>query len=152
MACGAVGGVVGHKLDQQAKELQQVADTRRTEDGIITTLKNNILFESGSYTLMPVATDAVAQISGIIKKYPGDHVVVVGYTDDVGSENANQVLSEKRANTVRSCMITQGVASNSLEAVGMGESSPVAPNINDENRAKNRRVELKITMPEEKKS
>jgi outer membrane protein OmpA-like peptidoglycan-associated protein len=148
----AIGGGIGYKLDKQAKELQQVAETKRTEDGIITTLKNNILFASGSYTLMPAATDAVAQISAILKKYPEDNIVVAGYTDDVGSENANQVLSEKRANAVRSSMIVHGVAANSIQAVGMGESSPVAPNINDENRAKNRRVELKITMPEGKKS
>jgi outer membrane protein OmpA-like peptidoglycan-associated protein len=148
---GIVGGGVGYKLDKQAKDLQQIAETKRTEDGIVTTLKNNILFKTGSYTLAPAATDAVSQISAIIKKYPEDHIVVVGYTDDTGSENTNQVLSEKRANAVRTYMIADGIASNSVEAVGMGESSPVAPNINDENRAKNRRVELKITMPENKK-
>jgi outer membrane protein OmpA-like peptidoglycan-associated protein len=147
---GMVGSGIGYKLDKQAKELEAVAETRRTDEGIITTLKENILFPTGSYALKPTAGNAVSQISSIIKKYPEDKIVVIGHTDDVGSENFNQTLSEKRAGTVRSYMIAQGIPAASVEAVGLGESSPLVPNTNDANRAKNRRVELSITMPDKK--
>ncbi len=146
-AAGAVlGGGFGYHLDQQAKELAEVAETKRTEEGIITTLKNNILFDSNSATLKPEAMDAIGQLSDIIKKYPEDYVIVAGYTDEVGSAAHNQQLSEQRAKTVRLAMISKGVPAQSAEAVGMGESNPVGDNKTEAGRAKNRRVELQITM------
>lgn len=146
-AAGAVlGGGFGYYLDRQARELEQIAETRRTEDGIVTTLKNNILFDSNSATLKPEAMDAIGQISDIIKKYPEDYVIVAGYTDDKGSDAHNLQLSEQRAKTVRLAMIAKGVPPASVEATGMGESNPVGDNKTEEGRAKNRRVELQITM------
>ncbi len=149
-AAGAGTGLgvgLGYYLDREATELEKIAETRRTEDGIITTLKNSVLFNSDSATLKkPEAMDAISQISDIIKRYPDDYVFVVGYADDRGSENHNLQLSEQRAKIVRLAMISKGVAPDKVEAMGMGESNPVGDNKTDASRAKNRRVELQITM------
>jgi outer membrane protein OmpA-like peptidoglycan-associated protein len=150
-AAGAIlGGGVGNYLDKQAKELEQLAETKRTENGIITTMKGNLLFDSGKADLKPAAIDSVNQISDIIKKYPEDKVLVIGYTDDVGPSDVNQRLSEQRAQAVRLAMIARGIPSASIEPVGMGEAGPTAPNTTAEGRAKNRRVELQITIDESK--
>ncbi len=150
-ATGALlGGTIGNRLDKQAKELEAVAETQRTENGIVTTLKDNILFDSGKAALKPIAYDSVNQIADIIKKYPEDRVIVVGYTDSVGSDASNQALSMQRAQSVRLAMIERGVPASSVEAVGMGEAKPVATNDTAEGRAKNRRVELQISVDESK--
>jgi outer membrane protein OmpA-like peptidoglycan-associated protein len=146
VAGGLLGGGVGNYLDKQAKELEQLAETKRTENGIITTLKNNLLFDTGKADLKPAAVDSINQISDIIKKYPEDKLIVVGYTDSIGSDAYNQGLSEHRAQAVRLAMIARGIPAASIEAVGMGKSNPVASNATEEGRAKNRRVELQISV------
>lgn len=150
-AAGALlGGGVGNYLDKQAKELEVLAETKRTENGIITTLKSNLLFDSGKADLKPAAVDSVNQISDIIKKYPEDKVIVVGYTDNVGGSDLNQRLSMQRAQSVRLAMIARGVPAASIEPVGMGATNFVASNDTAEGRAKNRRVELQISIDESK--
>jgi outer membrane protein OmpA-like peptidoglycan-associated protein len=150
VAGGLLGGGIGNYLDKQAKELEQLAETKRTEDGIVTTLKSNLLFDSAKADLKPAAVDSVQQIADIIKKYPEDKVIVVGYTDDQGSDSYNQRLSEQRAQAVRLAMINRGIPAASVEPVGMGEASPVAANTTAEGRAKNRRVELQISIDQSK--
>jgi outer membrane protein OmpA-like peptidoglycan-associated protein len=147
---GLLGGGVGNYLDKQAKELSQLAETKRTENGIVTTLKNNLLFDTGKANLKPAAIDSINQISDIIKKYPEDKLIVVGFTDDVGTDANNQRLSEQRAQSVRLAMITRGVPAASIEPIGMGEANPVALNTTAEGRAQNRRVELQISIDETK--
>lgn len=150
-AAGALlGGTIGNRLDKQAKELEVLSETKRTENGIITTLKGNLLFDTGKADLKPAAVDSVNQISDIIKKYPEDKLLVIGYTDDIGPADANQRLSEQRAQAVRLAMIARGIPASSIEPVGMGEANPAAPNTTEEGRAKNRRVELQITIDESK--
>lgn len=143
---GLMGGAIGNRLDKQAQELAQIAETRRTENGIVTTLKNNLLFDTAKADLKPVAADSVNQISDILKKYPENKIIVVGFTDDRGSDAYNQNLSLQRAQAVRLSMVGRGVPASALEAVGMGEASPVAPNTTEEGRSKNRRVELQISV------
>lgn len=154
-AVGAVvgsllGGGIGNYLDKQAKELEQIAETKRNEDSIITTLKNNILFDTGKANLKPEALESINQIADIIKKYPEDKIIVIGHTDNVGSDVLNQRLSEHRAQAVRLAMIGRGVPSGSIEQVGMGESNPIDSNDTEAGRARNRRVELQITIDESK--
>jgi outer membrane protein OmpA-like peptidoglycan-associated protein len=150
-AAGAMMGAgIGNYLDKQAKELAQVAETKRTEDGIITTLKNNILFDTDSSVLKPRALDSINQLADIIKKYPEDRLVVVGHTDDRGTTEYNERLSLQRAQAVKLQMASRGVPAASMEAMGQGESQPAAPNTTDDGRAKNRRVELHITVDQSK--
>lgn len=151
-AVGALmGGTIGNRLDKQARELAVLTETRRTEDGIVTTLKNSLLFDTGKADLKPLAAENIQKITDIVKKYPENHIVVVGYTDDQGTEESNQKLSERRAQAVRLTMVTQGFPASAVEAVGQGESNPVASNKTAEGRAKNRRVELLISADPSKK-
>jgi OOP family OmpA-OmpF porin len=80
---------------------------------------------------------------GVMKKNPSMSVEIQGHTDSVGSDEFNQKLSERRAQSVMEYFIGQGIAKNRLTAVGFGESKPVASNETDAGRAKNRRVQLK---------
>lgn len=149
-ATGAVlGGAVGNRLDKQAKELAQVAETRRTEEGILVNLKNDILFETGKANLKSEAVERISQIGDILAKYPEDRIVVVGHTDNTGSDAFNQRLSENRANAVKVQLLSRGVPAENITVMGMGESQPVASNDVPEGRAKNRRVELNITIPQQ---
>lgn len=146
-AAGAVlGTAIGNKMDKQARELEVLAETQRTENGIITTMRENLLFDSGKSVLKPSAKDSVNAIADIIKNYPEDHIIVVGHTDNVGSDSYNQQLSEQRARAVRLQMVERGVPATSIEAMGQGETSPVADNGTVAGRAKNRRVELQISV------
>ena len=146
---GLAGGLVGKRLDKQAQELSEVAETKRTEEGILTTLKNNILFETNSAVLKPEAIDQIGQVAKIIARHPEDHVTVVGHTDSKGTPDYNQLLSEKRAQAVRLQIVSHGVPPGNAEAVGQGESQPIASNDSEEGRAKNRRVEIIISVPPE---
>jgi outer membrane protein OmpA-like peptidoglycan-associated protein len=150
-AAGAVlGGAIGNRLDKQAKELEALAETKRTENGIVTKLKGDILFDSGSATLKPAAATNLNQIAAIIKKYPEDRVLFVGHTDSTGKATKNQTLSEQRAKTVMDHMAAQGLPAGTLAFQGMGPSQPVASNDTPDGRSRNRRVELQITVDESK--
>ncbi|MBL8024383.1 MAG: OmpA family protein [Elusimicrobia bacterium] len=146
-----LGAGVGNRLDRQARELEALAETRRTENGIVTTLKDSLLFDSGKADLKSAAIENIEKITDILKKYPENRLVVVGYTDSTGTTAQNQRLSERRAQAVRLAMITRGLSSSVVEAVGQGSSNPVAPNTTAEGRAKNRRVELLISAETPKK-
>ncbi len=141
---GLLGGAVGNRLDKQARELEKVAETQRTTDGILVNLKNDLLFQTGSATLTPEAKTQLNQLGGIMVKYPTNQITVVGHTDDVGSATSNQTLSNQRAAAVQQVLIQSGLPVSRLRTVGMGESQPIAEGTSAATRAKNRRVELKI--------
>ncbi len=140
----AAGGLIGNRLDKQAQELAEVAETKRTADGILVNLKNDLLFETGKATLTPEANTQLTQLGSILVKYPNNQVTVHGYTDSVGTEAFNESLSLKRAHAVQGVLRASGVPENQLRTEGHGEHMPLVGNDTKENRAKNRRVELKI--------
>ena len=145
------GGTIGNRLDKQAKELAQVAETKRTADGILVNLKNDLLFETGKAELTSEATGQLAQLGAILAKYPKDHVTVAGHTDNVGTASANSTLSLHRAQAVQDVLIQNGVAAGQVSTEGFGASKPLAANTSKAGRAKNRRVELYIVDTEAKK-
>lgn len=146
----ALGGVVGNRLDKQAKELEKVAETKRTEQGIVTKLKSDILFDTGKADLKPAAKTNITKLAEILKKYPENVITVKGYTDSQGSDDLNKTLSEKRAGAVKEYLAKGGVPGETLSTVGMGKENPVADNTSADGRAKNRRVEIEITVDESK--
>jgi len=141
------GGSVGLYLDKQHKELEKVAETKRTENGIIVNMKNDILFDTGSAELKKEAIDQLVQVGDIVAKYGDDRVKIEGHTDAVGGTDYNQSLSEKRADAVKTVLVARGVKDNQISVVGYGETKPIAPNDTAEGKAKNRRVELHIDVP-----
>ncbi len=145
---GLLGGGAGAYLDKQAAELARIAETKRTEQGIVTKLKSDITFSSGSANVK--AQQNIQQIAQIIAKYPEDIVKVVGHTDSTGSDAFNQSLSQQRAQNVMQIMTANGVPAGSITAIGMGENAPIADNNSSTGRQQNRRVEIQITVDESK--
>jgi hypothetical protein len=105
----------------------------------------DVLFDFNKASLKPTARERLAKVAGIILAYPDIKLNVEGFTDSIGSDEYNQVLSEKRAATVRDYLISQGVNLNSVSAQGFGKSNPVASNTTAQGRQLNRRVELVVT-------
>ncbi len=145
---GAVaGGVAGNIIDRQAQDLAQVAETRRTNEGILVSLKSDILFDSGLSSLKGNSANQIDRIGDILAKYPDDRILVMGHTDSQGSAGYNQQLSEERANSVKAELLNRMENSN-ITVMGMGKSQPIASNNTAAGRTRNRRVELKITVPD----
>jgi outer membrane protein OmpA-like peptidoglycan-associated protein len=146
-ALGAsLGGFVGNRLDKQAKELERLAEVRRTEDGLVAKLKSDLLFDTDSSSLKNSTLANIDQIAQVLKKYPENNITVVGHTDADGSAKHNQVLSQARAASVAGKLASDGVPSAHLISKGEGETQPVADNKSPAGKARNRRVELVITV------
>ena len=105
---------------------------------------NNLFFDTGQYQLAGKSKTELQKLSTFMQHYPDIKIEISGHTDDVGSDKANQELSEKRAHSVVAYLTAQGIAKGRLSAIGYGKSRPVKANTSDENRQLNRRIELKI--------
>jgi len=143
----AAGGVVGHRMDQQQKELQQIPGvevTRPAENEIAVQLTNDILFDFNSAALRPESQRTLRDLAANFQRYPDETVGVEGHTDNVGSVEYNQNLSERRAYSVKDYLVTEGVPSSRVTAIGYGETRPKASNETPEGRQLNRRVEIHI--------
>jgi outer membrane protein OmpA-like peptidoglycan-associated protein len=121
-----------------------ILETRDTARGLVVNM-SDVLFDSGKFTLRPLAREKLAKISGIVLAYPTLRLAVEGNTDSVGTEMFNQTLSEQRAQGVRSYLTQQGVPESSTTAAGFGKSRPIASNETAEGRQQNRRVELVVS-------
>jgi outer membrane protein OmpA-like peptidoglycan-associated protein len=138
---------VRDREELRAKLLQQfnlILETRDTARGLVVNM-SDVLFDSGQYTLRPMAREKLAKISGIVLAYPTLMLAVEGNTDSVGTEEFNQTLSEKRAESVRTYLTKQGVPEGSTTAAGFGKSRPIASNATSDGRQQNRRVELIVS-------
>lgn len=150
-AMGAgVGGLIGNRLDKQKKELEKIAETKRTEQGLVTKLKSDILFDTGKADLKPEAKKNLTEMAQIMKKYPENVLMINGHTDSTGSAAINEELSKKRAEAVRSHLVSNGIPSETVSTQGLGPSQPVADNKTDAGRRQNRRVEIEISVDESK--
>ena len=141
------GGSVGLYLDKQAKELEKVAETRRTEQGLLVSMKSEILFDSGSAVLKESAVTKLGEVGDILARYGDDRVRVEGHTDATGSARVNEDLSMRRADAVKRVLVGRGVKEGQITILGMGETRPLADNKSVAGRASNRRVELHIDVP-----
>ena len=138
---------VRDREELRARLLQQfnlILETRDTARGLVVNM-SDVLFDSGKYTLRPLAREKLAKISGIVLAYPSLKLAVEGNTDSVGTELFNQDLSEKRAEGVRTYLTQQGVPEGSTTATGFGKTRPIASNDTSEGRQQNRRVELIVS-------
>jgi len=146
---GAVAGAaVGNYLDKQARELEKVAETQRTEEGLLLNLRNDLLFETNSAVLTESAVTQVSAIGDILVKYPEDRIRIEGHTDSRGTAPYNEALSMRRAEAVYRVLTSRGVTPRQIMVLGRGETEPVAPNETPSGRSANRRVELHIDVPQ----
>ena len=147
---GTLGGLAGARMDKQAKELAKVAETKRTDQGLVTKLKNDILFDTGKSDLKENARKSLQEMAAIMKKYPENVLAVNGYTDNVGTDQFNEHLSDERAQAVKNALVANGLPASTISVEGKGESNPVADNSSPAGRKKNRRVEIQVTVDESK--
>jgi outer membrane protein OmpA-like peptidoglycan-associated protein len=133
----------GELRAQLLSQLNSILQTRDSARGLIVNM-SDVLFDTGSSTLKPGAREKLAKISGIVMAHPGLTLQIEGHTDSVGSDEFNQQLSERRADSVRDFLIQEGVAASTIGAHGFGKTQPVASNDTPEGRQRNRRVELVV--------
>jgi outer membrane protein OmpA-like peptidoglycan-associated protein len=127
-----------------SEQLNKILQTRDSARGLIVSM-SDVLFDTGKYSLKPGAREKLAKVAGILLAYPGLNIEVGGYTDNVGGDAMNQILSENRAGSVRDYLVQQGVLITSVSAKGFGTTLPVATNDNSAGRQQNRRVELLVS-------
>jgi outer membrane protein OmpA-like peptidoglycan-associated protein len=135
--------------DAQSRNLQQELDTLQakvTERGWVVTL-GDVLFTTGQADLRSGATGHLDKLVVFLNRYPDRTVAIEGHTDSVGSEDRNQMLSQRRADAVRRYLAAQGVGDTRLSSAGKGEIDPIAENDSSTGRQMNRRVELIISNP-----
>jgi len=135
--------------EQQNAELQRQVNelhARPTDRGLVVTL-GDVLFASGKADIMSGSAGNLNKLAAFLNRYPDRTVLIEGYTDNVGSEQYNQGLSERRADSVKSYLAGQGIGMLRLSASGKGESGAVADNSSATARQQNRRVEVVISNP-----
>ena len=148
---GAAGAVIGHQMDQQAKEIDasvEGATVERVGEGIQVTFASGLLFPYDSDVLQPAARANLTELANSLKKYPESQLLIVGHTDDTGSDSYNMGLSQRRADAAAAFLASQGIARARIQTSGKGESEPVATNESDAGRQQNRRVEVAIYASE----
>lgn len=139
-----VGLVIARYMDNQVRELQALAETLRSGDGIIVTLPEKLLFKLNSGALEPHSRRVLRKIAAIVNKYAKTHLTVVGHTDDRGYADFDIHLSERRAQAVADALVKSGVVRSRIRIMGMGFARPIAGNDTAEGRSRNRRVEIHI--------
>jgi chemotaxis protein MotB len=138
------------QLRQQVASSQ--AHVNRLQGAIKYTVNSDLLFPSGSWQMSDDGKDVIAKMAKMLAAQQQDRLVVNGYTDNatIGPSlqrvgvTSNQILSQKRAESVMEYMIAQGVKPNMVTARGYGEADPVATNSSVQGRSQNRRVEVTL--------
>lgn len=145
---GALGGAVGAEMDRQAAALRNATSSNVgvTNNGneLVVTMPQDILFATDSANLRPDLLRDLQAVARNLQQYPNSVIQIVGHTDNTGSAAYNQELSDRRARSVASSLISNGVPSNRVSSYGVGLSQPIASNNTAEGRAQNRRVDIVI--------
>lgn len=144
---GTAGVLIGNHMDNQAEEMRrdlQNARIERVGEGIKITFDSGILFATNSSELQPTAKSNIQALTKVLNRYPDTNILIEGATDDQGTEQYNQDLSERRARSVANYAMSQNVSGSRISTIGTGEMEPVATNSTMEGRQQNRRVEIAI--------
>jgi outer membrane protein OmpA-like peptidoglycan-associated protein len=144
---GTAGVVIGNEMDKRAEEMKrdmQGAKIERVGEGIKITFDSGLLFDVNKSDLRPQAKTNLESLAKILNKYDDTNILVEGDTDNSGTEEYNQQLSERRAQSVANYLMGLGVTGARISTVGLGELNPIASNDSVEGRQQNRRVEVAI--------
>jgi outer membrane protein OmpA-like peptidoglycan-associated protein len=114
-----------------------------------TFILQNMHFATAQTTILPSSQNALNMLYELLRENPDMYIRIVGHTDDVGKDHDNQILSEGRSMSIFDEMVKRGIDPKRIQTAGRGESEPVVPNTSDENRQKNRRVEIEIISGDE---
>jgi outer membrane protein OmpA-like peptidoglycan-associated protein len=133
------------ELNRLQEALNQIAETRRTALGLVMNLgSDHMKFDFDKSDLRPENRELLSRIVGILLTSKDYQIYVYGHTDNIGTEEYNMDLSERRAQSVRDYLAEAGINPGIISTEGFGKSQPLVPGTSDEARAKNRRVELGI--------
>ena len=144
---GTAGALIGRKMDKQAEELRndlKGATVQRVGEGILITFNEGMQFDVNSSTVRSSSRTNLSELSGVLAKYEDTDILIEGHTDSSGSEDYNQTLSEKRAQSVKRVLIQNGIIASRMTAIGYGESQPLEDNSTQAGKQANRRVEVAI--------
>ena len=145
-AIGAVaGGAVGGYMDAQEEKIARIPGTtveRVDEETLLVRFESDILFDVDSAVVRGDGRATLEEVGAVLEEYEKTAVVVQGHTDSTGSDQHNQDLSERRAESVARELRQRGVDDERIATMGMGEGYPVASNTTDSGRQRNRRVEI----------
>ncbi len=145
----AIGGGIGYYMDKQEAELRHKLEGTgvrvvRNGDQIQLVMPGNITFDVNQSSIRPSFTGTLESVGLVLKEYDKTIIQIEGHTDSSGSDSYNQLLSERRASSVRDFLLNQGIEPKRTRAVGYGERYPVASNDTAAGREQNRRVELTL--------
>ncbi len=127
--------------------LAKMAAVKEEPRGLVITLSGSVLFASNQSNLLPDAQSKLNEVAQVLLSTKERKIVVEGHTDSQGSDSSNQLLSQRRADAVRSFLVSAGYGADLITADGRGEGQPIADNQSAEGRANNRRVEIVIQRP-----
>ena len=151
---GAAGAVIGHQMEKEAKKIEDEipgAEVKRVDDGIVVTFDENsgVYFATAKHDINAKSKETLDKLVAILKEYPETNVLVAGHTDNVGKDEYNLGLSQRRAQAVTNYFKSKGLAGSRFTTKWYGERNPVASNETADGRAKNRRVNV-VIVPNEK--
>jgi len=147
---GLTGTGVGYMMDKQEQDMRnalaqsEAIAVQREGNVLALTFRSDFTFAVNSSTIRPGLNNELARVAQVLNAYPQTTLTVAGHTDSTGSEEYNQTLSQKRAESVKNALVQRGVAAYRINAVGYGESQPVGDNETEFGRQQNRRVEVRI--------
>ena len=144
---GAAGAIIGHQMDQQAKELKQNipgAVVERVGEGIQVTFQSGLLFDFDSDVVKGSAQSNLTTLAKSLDQYPKSNLLIVGHTDSVGTHTYNEDLSRRRSQAAANYLVAQGLERSRVQTMGLGETEPVNMANTDAAAAQNRRVEVAI--------
>ncbi len=151
---GGAGILIGNKMDKQAKQIENEipgAEVERVDNGIVVTFdeKSGVYFDTAKFNINSKSQATLNKLSGVFKEYPDTNILVVGHTDNVGSNEMNMTLSKNRANSVTDYMVNQGLSRSRFTTNWFGEEKPMYDNTTADGRSKNRRVNVAIVPNQE---
>jgi outer membrane protein OmpA-like peptidoglycan-associated protein len=160
---GVAGGIIGNNMDKQAAKIKAEvpgAKVVRVGEGIEVTFDENnpdgskagVYFETNKYEITSNSKLALDKLQKIFAEYDNTNILIEGHTDNIGEENYNLRLSERRAKSAGNYLLNSGIASNRLIIKWYGENQPKVDNNSEENRTLNRRVQFVITANEAMKA
>lgn len=152
---GTAGALIGKKMDKQAAEIKNTvpgATVVRQGEGILVKFDSGILFDVDQTGLKGAAKSNLDNLAASLAKNPQTNILIVGHTDDTGSDQHNLDLSIRRAEAVKAYITSGGVNASRLSTTGKGESEPIADNTTTDGRLQNRRVEIAIVANDQMKA
>ena len=150
---GTAGVLIGNKMDKQAQKIEEEipgATVERVDNGIVVTFDENsgVYFDTNKYNINNASQETLNKLANVFVEFPDTNILVVGHTDNVGTDDYNMNLSKNRAYAVTNYLIGKGLNSGRFTTNWFGESQPMYDNSTAEGRAKNRRVNVAI-LPNE---